>query len=129
MKKTSYREAKRKYREHMVKRWKIKAAVRNYHKLKYRGLIKFSPCEEMLKFRAYLKKKKIKWIDKTSELVFRTHFIYKRNFWSVINGHGTYGGIDMFTGENEGLLECLSGKNNGEPIGWLKAQDIIRMMR
>ena len=60
-------------------------------------------CEEMKKLRKYLDINKIKWKDKSegfetstedlSLYICRTHFWYKNNFYSAINGFGTYGGF------------------------------------
>lgn len=90
-------------------------------------------CEEMIKFRNYLDENKIEWKD-ASDLassiiedfaIYRTHFYYKGNRISVINGYCTYGGYNKFIndGKNEGLLEVMIGSN--EPKGWLTAEEAI----
>ena len=92
-------------------------------------------CEEMNKLRQYLDDKDIKWKDASTILgdklwhrlwICRTQFEINNNKWSVINGYGTYGGIDGLDGYNEGLLELMTNSvNNGEPIGWLTADNVI----
>lgn len=87
------------------------------------------PCDEMIKLRKYLDEKGIIWEDKSDVRfgISRTHFVVKKKKWSVINGLGTYGGQRLFTKENIGLLELMvKGVNGGEPVGWLKAEEIIK---
>ena len=109
-------------------------------------------CKEMTKLRQSLTNRGIKWIDKSviktaDELqklmeimpdvdanyldtsMYRTHFDYKGTRWSVINGYGSYGGYDPIDGKNEGLLELLIDDDTGnEPIGYLKADDVLNYM-
>ena len=90
-------------------------------------------CEEMQKLRDYLDSKKIEWIDKSDDWemgwICRTHFDYKGNHWSVINGLGTYGGFYHDEKHNAKLLELMvSCVNDGEPVGYLKAEDVINYM-
>lgn len=89
-------------------------------------------CEEMSKLRQYLDDKGIKWKDASSNdylynlWICRTHFEINSHTWSVINGYGTYGGFKILDGYNEGLLELMTNSvNNGEPIGWLTADNVI----
>ena len=86
--------------------------------------------DEMIKFRNLLDKNSIKWIDKSDEgFIDRTHFYYRDYFFSVINGYGTYGGIDVFTSKNHGLLELMSNcTNGGEPIGSLTANEAFEIV-
>ena len=89
-------------------------------------------CEEMIKFRKYLDDKGIEWKDKSTEDFFddikydytihRTHFYHNGNLVSVINGQGTYGGVD-FDGNNRGLLEVMIGDD--EPEGYLSCEQAI----
>lgn len=88
-------------------------------------------CEEMQKLRNYLDSKKIEWIDKSDDWemgwICRTHFDYKDNHWSVINGSGTYGGFYINEKSNYGALELMVDcVNGGEPVGYLKAEDVIK---
>lgn len=85
---------------------------------------------EMIKFRNLLDKNNIKWIDKSDEgFIDRTHFYYRDYFFSVVNGFGTYGGINVFNGNNAGLLEFMSNcVNGGEPIGALTADEAIEIV-
>lgn len=54
--------------------------------------------------------------------IYRTAFAYGGYDWSVISGHGTYGG------EN-GLLEVMSNAiNDGDPIGGLEAAEVLIKM-
>lgn len=60
----------------------------------------------------------------------RLHFKHRGEWWSVINGFGTYGGIDSLTEKNQGLLELLSyAVNGGEPVGWLTAEEVMKYVR
>ena len=88
-------------------------------------------CAEMKKLRDYLDSTCIPWEDK-SEVgqhlqIERTHFFVKKNGckWSVIHGFGTYGGWSTYE-IDKGLLELLAEDvNNGEPVGYLTAEDVI----
>ena len=85
---------------------------------------------EMIKFRNLLDQNDIKWIDKSDEgFIDRTHFHYRNYFFSVVNGFGTYGGINCLTGKNMGMLELMSNCiNGGEPIGSLTADEAIEIV-
>ena len=97
-------------------------------------------CEEMQKLRKMLEKKEIEWHDNSEVMseskewpmwICRTFFEYKGLKFSVINGFGTYGGWDganpgTTEDENMGLLEIMIGDN--EPVGWLKAEDIMEIL-
>ena len=91
-------------------------------------------CEEMRKLRAYLDKNSIEWHDDSEDIrqgmwICRTHFEYKDNEWSVINGAGTYGGFYHNEKYNAKLLELMAScVNGGEPVGYLKAEDVIKYM-
>lgn len=96
-------------------------------------------CAEMKKLRKLLDKKRIAWIDKSDDFekrnpefwIVRTHFEYKGKKWSAINGFGTYGGWNganfprMEEKDNMGLIELMA-MNEGEPKGWLTAEDVIK---
>lgn len=89
--------------------------------------------EEMKKLRGYLDEHKIQWTDASSQncsfWMCRTHFILRKNHWSVINGFGSYGGFSTFSPKNEGLLELMTSEvNGGEPVGHLTADEVIRYM-
>ena len=89
-------------------------------------------CEEMRKLRDYLDIKEITWKDVSEDFghglwICRTHFDYKGNHWSVINGSGTYGGFYINEKSNYGALELMVDcVNGGEPVGYLKAEDVIK---
>ena len=88
---------------------------------------------QMQQLRAYLDNRGIAWIDKSDDFdslwICRTHFEFMNYNWSVINGYGTYGGINAGCKYNNGLLELMvSCVNGGEPIGDLTANDIISIM-
>ena len=96
-------------------------------------------CEEMKKLRKYLDINKIKWKDKSQDLetvseeyklyISRTQFWYKGNFYSAINGLGTYGGYFSDAVNNHGLIELMSSQiNGGEPVGFLTAEDCIKLI-
>lgn len=104
-------------------------------------------CNEMQKLRDKLDERGIKWDDVssiTSEeqimqlmqrgivrnyaemTMWRTHFEVDGIKYSVINGYGSYGGYDPFTGKNYGLLECMTDKvNGGDPVGHLTADEVM----
>ena len=107
-------------------------------------------CKEMHKLRSMLDARDIKWQDKSyitspeqiaqcvtlgieqkyaDVSIFRTHFEVHGYFWSVINGFGTYGGYEPYTGKNKGLLELMSDMvNGGEPLGCLTAEDVCKII-
>lgn len=87
-------------------------------------------CKEMIKLRKYLDEEGIKWKDASSRnrlwWICRTHFEMNGYRWSVVNGYGTYGGSGILDENNQGLLELMCDYvNDGEPVGWLKAYDVI----
>lgn len=93
--------------------------------------MKFYVCEEMQKLRTWLKSKGIKYLDASCVSndfgICRTHFCINGNFFSVINGMGTYGGMDPAHEYNADLLEIMSSQiNGGEPIGFLNAKQTIK---
>lgn len=87
--------------------------------------------KEMSKLRTTLTAMGIRWYDKSETFfitgidtdfsIYRTKYKYKGSEYSVICGHGTYGG-------DEGLLEVWINRK-GEPTGWHTADDIIAMMK
>lgn len=98
-------------------------------------MMEFYVCKEMQKLRDWLDSQKIPWEDVSSDYkdmapvsyniwMCRTHFEYKDNFYSVVHGYGSYGGIFMFHNETRGkdLLEMMIG--NHEPIGYLTAEEV-----
>ena len=86
-------------------------------------------CKEMIKLRKYLDEEGIEWLDASSHdrlWICRTHFEINGFRWSVVNGYGTYGGSEVLNENNQGLLELMCNYvNGGEPVGWLKAYDVI----
>lgn len=103
-------------------------------------------CDEMIKLRAELDKRGIKWEDKSvitpeeirqklkaegyccDPTIYRTHFTVDDYFYSVIYGYGTYSGYDPISGKSGELLECMTEKlNGGEPVGGMTAIDVIRL--
>ena len=96
-------------------------------------------CPEMLKLREQLDKLNIDWADASdpvsehrillnSHHIYRTHFDYKGDEYSVIYGFGTYGGWGRFpdVGDPQ-LLELMI--NDDIPTGWPTADDIIKIMK
>jgi len=85
-------------------------------------------------------KKNIPWYDASDIMseskeypvwICRTHFEFKGLKISVVNGFGTYGGWcganpGMTEDENMGLLEIMIEDN--DPVGWLKAEDIMKIL-
>ena len=87
----------------------------------------------MISLRNKLDEKGIEWTDESQKFEFclggklgidRTHFNYKGKKISVINGYGSYGGIDVLTNKNEGLLEFYDFES--EPIGYLTADEVMK---
>lgn len=87
--------------------------------------------DEMIKFRELLDEKCIEWHDAScggSIPISRTHFDHRGYEWSVIHGYGTYGGFNRFV-KDEGLLELMSNAvNNGEPVGFLTAEEAMKLV-
>ena len=93
-----------------------------------RNIPKFYICDEMQKLRDGLDERNIPWMDLTDKYglwICRTHFVIKGDRWSVIHGHGSYGGFNSFEKDKQ-LLECMYGGN--EPIGWLTADEVLKMV-
>ncbi len=96
-------------------------------------------CEEMKKLRNWLDQNNIPWVDfsedygmvgKMSMFICRTHFNADNHMVSVVNGFGTYGGFSDLEMSNKGLLEVMSDLlNDGEPVGYLTADELIEMLR
>ena len=87
---------------------------------------------QMNKLRSLLNAKGIDWEDMSVHDAYpidRTHFDYRGYHWSVIHGFGSYGGWSTWR-EDEGLLELMSnGVNNGDPIGWLTAKEVMAYVK
>lgn len=110
------------------------------NEIQYWEIVKAIVCEEMKKLRQMLDEKNIQWEDDSEVLSVRTEFPiwtcrtifeYKNLKISVINGFCTYGGWHGLNSgttekENMGLLEIMIGDKT--PIGWLKAEDIIKVI-
>ena len=78
--------------------------------------------EAMNTLRRWLDSQDIKWVDRSDQIMKRTHFWIGDNEWSVIFGEYSYGGA-------QGLLECWTKNvNNGEPLGYLSAADVIKLI-
>lgn len=93
-------------------------------------------CEQMKLFREMLDNKGIKWEDGSvmqtlpigDMSIERTWFTHRDCEWSVIHGFGTMGGYDFFKPDG-GLLELMSDLvNNGEPKGWLTAEETMELV-
>ena len=90
-------------------------------------------CGQMQQLRKLLDKKNISWEDcsddgkEISEVwICRTHFEYKGQKWSAVNGFGTYGGFNGANfpawdeSENLGLLELYNGYDDQKAGSQLK---------
>lgn len=90
-------------------------------------------CKEMIKLRKYLDEEGIEWLDASDcdrLWICRTHFEINGFRWSVVNGYGTYGGSGPLSKNNQGLLELMCNYvNGGEPVGYLKAYDVIEYIK
>ena len=90
---------------------------------------------EMQKLRKWIDEKKIEWEDKSQMFpdtsydlwICRTHFFYNKEFISVINGFGTYGGY-LFDESNKNLLEIMKDDIDGQVRGYLTADDVINIL-
>ena len=93
----------------------------------------FYICPEMEKLRDELSKRNITWSDNSDKgfcgfWICRTHFEYKRHSWSVVHGFGTFGGF-CTGGSDLQALECMCDAiNNGDPVGYLTALDVLKHM-
>lgn len=87
---------------------------------------------EMKLLREMLDAEHIEWHDASSEgmlTIHRTHFDHRGYKWSVIHGFGTYGG-PSYLYDDKGLLELMSDAvDNGEPIGFLTAQEVMEYVK
>ncbi len=104
-------------------------------------------CQEMIKLRELLTEHDIEWFDNSTIVsdktvnklvklghekrycdttIYRTFFKFNGLEISVVNGYGTYGGYDPYTGDNSGLLEIWDGEHDIE--GWLTAEQIISIL-
>lgn len=94
-------------------------------------------CHEMQKLRNWLDAHGIQWHDASEDIsrpeyawwICRTHFKIGKEQWSVINGHGTYGGIDYLTGVNAGLLEIMGPHMHESVTGHLTASAVEAILR
>lgn len=89
-------------------------------------------CPEMLKLRDMLDEMNIDWEDDSDSpgeyMIYRTHFYYNEDAYSVIYEYGTYGGWNRFPEkEDPQLLELMI--NNDEATGGYTAEDIINIMK
>lgn len=89
------------------------------------------PSPEMERLRMMLDYNGLEWADKSDNkipdmAIERTHLYFGETLCSIIHGYGTYGGYNLFTERDEGLLELMCEKvNGGEPLGELTADDVI----
>lgn len=86
-------------------------------------------CAEMQKLREYLDAHGIEWRDNSDAFsewwMCRTKFEINGSSFSVINGVGSYGGVNAGCKHNQGLLELWINEK-GEPTGYLKVEDVIK---
>lgn len=107
---------------------KIREVVQKYSATKV-GKVEY-PCKEMAQLRNYLDYLGIDWEDNSSTgsldvVVERTRFEIRGSLVSIIHGYGTYGGYDVYSQRDEGLLEIMTELyNNGEPEGSLSAEEV-----
>lgn len=87
---------------------------------------RFEICDEMKKLRQELTNRDIEWHDLTDGMICRTNFEIDGKEHSVINGIGTYGGIDFAEKKNKGLLEYYEMKD--DPVGYLTAKDVLDIL-
>ena len=84
---------------------------------------------EMIRLRKLLTALGIEWRDQSEDFYLpldRTKFMINGFEWSVIHGYGSYGGYDFYSNIDRGLLELMTScVNNGDPIGYLTADDVL----
>lgn len=106
---------------------------------KYKNVFKntqeYIMCHELEKLTKMLDEKGIEWSDRSSgegeTRIWRVHFRtspHKR--WSAINGFCTYGGLKSIQGQdiNYGLIELWDFTKKNDPVGWLTAEDVMRIV-
>jgi len=94
-------------------------------------------CYEMMELRKWLDNNGIEWEDKSTPPnpvmpnyhIERTHFYVNGTHFSAIHGFGTYGGFNIITGKDSGLLELMYEHEDGEPKGFLTASDVINIVK
>ena len=96
-------------------------------------------CEQMDVLRKWLNEHDIEWEDNSESWSFddlgkhcnhyicRTWFSIGDDNVSVINGNGTYGGIDYINGHNRGLLEMMCSWIP-DVTGYLTAEEVIKIL-
>lgn len=91
----------------------------------------YEVCKEMQKLRDYLDKRGIPWLDVSDEGSFwmcRTRFNVDSKPVSVINGIGSYGGYNLMSMKNDGLLEAWSSLLGDDVTGHLTADELIKSL-
>lgn len=96
-------------------------------------------CTEMQKIRDWLDQNSIPWEDYSDDTpegfdhdlwICRTRFMADDYIVSVINGAGSYGGYSFGDeNNNQGLLEAMSDIFGPEPIGYLTAEELIKLLQ
>lgn len=87
---------------------------------------------EMEKLKQLLDAEKIKWEDASDPdgyhvPIDRIHFTYNGQWWSAVNGFGTYGGIRCIGSDNEGLIEIWNGEDDTK--GFLTAEEVMEVIK
>ena len=95
-------------------------------------------CAEMQRLRSWLDAHNIPWHDASEDIsrqergfehwMCRTHFNLCGEQYSVINGYGSYGGIDYLPGDNAGLLEIMGPHMRDSVTGWQTARQIEKRL-
>lgn len=91
-------------------------------------------CPEMQKFRDALDAAKVPWSDSScegNEMIpgtCGTTVRVGRKLWSIINGFGTYGGQKFPDKVNRGFLEAWDKTTKNEPVGWLDAEEALKLI-
>lgn len=92
---------------------------------------KYPNCEEMIKLRQALDERGVKWYDGTDYgtiSICRTHTRVNGKMWSIVHGYGTYGGFNVHTLTDAGLLEAWDMETYSSPVGFLTAAEVIKLM-
>jgi len=89
--------------------------------------------EEMRKFRELLNASDIRWEDDSYQVgeysMTVTRVRIGRKAWTIINGFGSFGGLNPRTGVNHGMLEIWDGTVKNQPEGWLTAEQAIQKIK
>lgn len=89
-------------------------------------------CNEMKKLKRWLKDRGVKYecYDDYDQVraIARIHFKINGCKWSCIHGYGTQGGRSCVNEKDPGLLELYALNRKNDPIGFLTAEEVIKIV-